>query len=77
MLDQLKKLFNQSLENFAEDSNSFTSVAQQIANLENDYSRLSNGRYLNNRDYQKKQKAMITSLSGASKIINLVARFKV
>lgn len=76
MLNKLKSLFNQSLENFAEDSNSFTSVAQQIANLENDYNRLSNGRFFNNRNYQKKQKDMITSLSGASKIINLVARFK-
>lgn len=77
MLKKLKSLFTNSLENFAEDSNSFTSVSQQIANLENDYNRLSNGRFFQKRDYQKKQKAMITSLSGASKIINLVARFKV
>lgn len=76
MLDQLKALFTNSLENFAENSNSFNSISQQIANLENDYNRLSNGRYFNNRDYQKKQKDMLTSLSGASKIINLVARFK-
>lgn len=76
MFDKLKSLFTNSLENFAEDSNSFTSVSQQIANLENDYNRLSNGRFFQKRDYQKKHKAMITSLSGASKIINLVARFK-
>lgn len=76
MLKKLKSLFTNSLENFAEDSNSFTSVSQQIANLENDYNRLSNGRFFNNRDYQKKQKDMLTSLSGASKVLNLVARFK-
>lgn len=76
MLKKLKKLFTNSLENFAEDANSFTSVSQQIANLENDYNRLSNNRYFNNRNYQKKQKDMLTSLSGASKILNLVAKFK-
>ena len=77
MLNKLKSLFTNSLETFAEDANSFTSVSQQIANLENDYNRLSNNRYFNNRDYQKKQKDMLTSLSGASKLLNLVARFKV
>lgn len=77
MLEKLKSLFANSLENFAEDANSFTSVSQQIANLENDYNRLSNNRYFNNRDHQKKQKDMLTSLSGASKLLNLVARFKV
>ena len=77
MLNKLKSLFTNSLENFAEDSNSFTSVSQQIANLENDYNRPSNNRYFNNRNYQKKQKDMLTSLSGASKLISLVNRFKV
>ena len=77
MLNKLKSLFTNSLENFAEDANSFTSVSQQIANLENDYNRLSNNRYFNNRDYQNKQKDMLTSLSGASKLISLVNRFKV
>lgn len=77
MLNKLKKLFTNSLENFAEDANSFTSVSQQIANLENDYNRLSNGRFFKKRDYQKKQKDMLTSLSGASKLLNLVGRFKV
>ena len=76
MLEKLKKLFTNSLETFAEDVNSFTSVSQQIANLENDYNRLSNGRFFNNRDYQKKQNKMLTSLSGASKLLALVARFK-
>lgn len=76
MLEKLKALFANSLETFAEDSNSFTSVSQQIANLENDYNRLSNNRYFNSRDYQQKQKDMLTSLSGASKLLNLVAKFK-
>ena len=77
MLNKLKSLFTNSLESFAEDANSFTSVSQQIANLENDYNRLSNGRFANTPDYQVKQKKMLTSLSGALKLISLVNRFKV
>jgi hypothetical protein len=76
MFNKLKSLFTNSLESFAEDANSFTSVSQQIANLENDYNRLSNNRFANSPDYQKKQKDMLTSLSGASKLISLVNRFK-
>lgn len=76
MLNQLKKLFSQSLESFGEDSNSFNSVYQQIANLENDYNRLSNNRFSNSPDYQVKQKKMLTSLSGASKLLSIVGRFK-
>lgn len=76
MLSQLKQLFTQSLESFGEDSNSFNSVYQQIANLHNDYNRLSNNRFTNNPDYQVKQNKMLISLSGASKMLSVVGRFK-
>lgn len=75
MLQQLKQLFTQSLESFSDNPESFNKL-QQILALENDYNRLSNGRYFNSRDYQKKQKDMLTSLSGASKMLSVVGRFK-
>lgn len=75
MLSQLKQLFTQSLESFSDNPESFNKL-QQILALENDYNRLSNDRFANNPDYQVKQKKMLTSLSGASKLLSVVGRFK-
>lgn len=75
MLNQLKQLFTQSLESFSDNPESFNKL-QQILALENDYNRLSNNRFVNTPDYQVKQNKMLTSLSGASKLLSIVGRFK-
>jgi hypothetical protein len=75
MLNQIKKLFNQSLESLKDSPEEFNR-ALQIAQLQDNYARLSNNRFANNPDYQRELKAMGTSYGGMMKITQLLARIK-
>ncbi len=75
MLDNLKQLFTNTLESFSDTPESFQRT-QLMLSIENNYDNLSNNRFANSNDYQRKQKALLTSISGMSKVVNLVNKFK-
>ena len=75
MLDNLKQLFTNTLESFSETPEQFQRL-QLMLSIENNYDNLSNNRFVNSHDYQRKQKALLTSISGMSKIMGVVGRFK-
>lgn len=76
MLNNLKQLFTNTLESFSDTPEQFQRV-QLLLSIENNYDNLSNNRFANSNDYQRKQKALLTSISGMSKIVGVVGRFKV
>lgn len=75
MLNNLKQLFTTTLESFSDTPESFQRT-QLMLSIENNYDNLSNNRFANSNDYQRKQKALLTSISGMSKIVNLTNKFK-
>lgn len=75
MLDNLKQLFTNTLESFNNTPDAFNRT-QLMLSIENNYDNLSNNRFANSNDYQRKQKALLTSISGMSKIMGVVGRFK-
>jgi hypothetical protein len=75
MLNNLKQLFTNTLESFSDTPENFQRV-QLMLSIENNYDNLSNNRFANSNDYQRKQKALLTSISGMSKIVNLTNKFK-
>ena len=75
MLNNLKQLFTNTLESFSDTPEQFQRT-QLILSIENNYDNLSNNRFANSNDYQRKQKALLTSISGMSKIMGVVGRFK-
>lgn len=76
MLDNLKQLFTNTLESFNDTPEQFQRL-QLMLSIENNYDNLSNNRFANSNDHQRKQKALLTSISGMSKIMGVVGRFKV
>lgn len=76
MLNNLKQLFTNTLESFSDTPEQFQRT-QLMLSIENNYDNLSNNRFANSNDYQRKQKALLTSISGMSKIMGVVGRFKV
>lgn len=75
MLDNLKQLFMDTLESFSDTPENFNRV-ELMKSIENNYNSLSHNRFANHRDYQRKQKALLVSISGMGKIVNLVNKFK-
>lgn len=75
MFNNLKQLFTNTLESFSDTPEQFQRV-QLMLSIENNYDNLSNNRFANSNDYQRKQKALLTSISGMSKVVNLVNKFK-
>lgn len=75
MLNNLKQLFTNTLESFNDTPEQFQRT-QLMLSIENNYDNLSNNRFTNSNDYQRKQKALLTSISGMSKIMGVVGRFK-
>ena len=53
------------------------SITQQLIDLENDYNYYSNNRFANKFNYTKKLKNIQTFVSGRSKMLVLLSRFKV
>lgn len=76
MLNNLKQLFTNTLESFSDTPENFQRT-QLMLSIENNYDNLSNNRFANSNDYQRKQKALLTSISGMSKLMGVVGRFKV
>lgn len=76
MLDNLKQLFTNTLESFNDTPEQFQRT-QLMLSIENNYDNLSNNRFANSNDHQRKQKALLTSISGMSKLMGVVGRFKV
>ena len=74
MLNSLLDLFNKD-QFFNDNLNTFNRT-QLMLSIENNYDNLSNNRFANSNDYQRKQKALLTSISGMSKIMGVVGRFK-
>ena len=52
-------------------------LTQQLIYIENFYDDLSNNRFANAPDYQKKRKNIETTISGRSKIYALLSRYDV
>ena len=50
-------------------------LTQQLIYIENFYDDLSNNRFANSPDYQKKRKSIEKTISGRSKIYALLSRF--
>lgn len=75
MLEALKKLLTNEVD-LTDNTLNFNRT-QLILSIENNYDALSNYRFSNNVDYQKKRKNILTSMSGTDKIVKLVNRFVV
>lgn len=74
MFDKIKNLFTQTEEPVTMEQFNQT---QLMLSLEANYNALSNNRFNNVNDRQRKLKVMTKSLSGMSKILSVVNRFNV
>jgi len=74
MFDKIKNLFTPSVNNATLEQ---TNITNLISSLEANYNSLSNYRFNNVNDRQRKLKVMIESLSGMNKMLAIVQRFKV
>ncbi len=74
MFDKIKNLFTQTEEPVTMEQFNQT---QLMLSLEANYNALSNNRFNNVNDRQRKLKVMTKSLSGMSKLLAVVNRFKV
>ena len=74
MFDKIKNLFTQTEEPITTEQFNQT---QLMLSLEANYNALSNNRFNNVNDRQRKLKVMTKSLSGMSKLLAVVNRFKV
>lgn len=75
MLESLKKLLTNEVD-LTDNTINFNRT-QLMLSIENNYDALSNHRFSNKVDYQKKRKNILTSMSGTDKIVKLVNRFEV
>lgn len=75
MLESLKKLLTNEVDLTDNDIN--FNRTQLMLSIENNYDALSNHRFSNNTDYQKKRKNILISMSGTDKIVRLFNRFEV
>lgn len=75
MLEALKKLLTNEVD-LTDNTLNFNRT-QLVLSIENNYDALSNYRFTNQHDYQKKRKNILTSMSGTDKIVKLVNRFVV
>lgn len=75
MFDKIKSLMSKSAESLADNADNFNNTLR-LQQLYQNYGRLSNNRFANNRDYQKQLQNMGVSYSGANKIMTLLVRFK-
>lgn len=75
MLESLKKLLTNEVD-LTDNTINFNRT-QLMLSIENNYDALSNYRFSNKVDYQKKRKNILTSMSGTDKIVKLVNRFVV
>lgn len=74
MFDKIKNLFTPNSKHVTLEQ---TNITNLISSLEANYNALSSNRFNNVNDRQRKLKVMTQSLSGMSKILSVVNRFKV
>jgi len=74
MFDKIKNLFTPNSNHATLEQ---TNITNLISSLEANYNALSNNRFNNVNDRQRKLKVMTKSLSGMSKLLDVVNRFKV
>lgn len=74
MFDKIKNLFTPNSNHVTLEQ---TNITNLISSLESNYNALSNNRFNNVNDRQRKLKVMTKSLSGMNKLLAIVQRFKV
>ncbi len=75
MFDKIKSLMSDSATSLADNADNFNNTLR-LQQLYQNYGRLSNNRFANNRDYQKQLQCMSVSYGGLNRVMTLLARFK-